>query len=67
MLLFVDKLGFCTQILIRKAKDISIAQNRLKTTNLGESPGLVVMLGDSCSEGRRFESQHHILDGLFLH
>ena len=30
----------------------------------GGIPGLVVMGGDSCSEGREFESQHHILDGL---
>ena len=33
----------------------------------GASPGLVVMEGDSCSEGRGFESQHHILDGHFSH
>ena len=30
---------------------------------LGESPGLVVMGGDSCSKGRGFESGRHILDG----
>ena len=29
--------------------------------------GLVVMGGDSCSEGDGFESQHHILDGNFSH
>ena len=29
------------------------------------SPGLVVMGGDSCSEGGGFESRHHILDGHF--
>ena len=29
-------------------------------------PGLVVMGGDSCPEGRRFESQHGILDGHFV-
>ena len=33
--------------------------------NMGGSPGLVVMGGGSCSEGRGFESQHHILDGHF--
>ena len=33
----------------------------------GESPGLVVMWGDSCSKGRGFESRHHILDGHFSH
>ena len=32
-----------------------------------KSPGLVVMWGDSCSKGREFESQHHILDGHFSH
>ena len=32
---------------------------------LGGSPGLVVMRGDSCSEGREFESRHRILDGHF--
>ena len=31
---------------------------------VGGSPGLVVMGGDSRSEGRGFESQRHILDGL---
>ena len=29
-----------------------------------ESPGLVVMGGDSRSKGRGFESRHRILDGL---
>ena len=33
----------------------------------GGSPGLVVMWGDSCSEGCEFEYQHHILDGHFSH
>ena len=32
----------------------------------GGSPGLVVMRGDSCTEGGRFESQHHKLDGHFF-
>ena len=27
----------------------------------------MVMGGDTCYEGRGFESQHHILDGHFLH
>ena len=31
------------------------------------SPGLVGMGGDSCSEGRGFESWHCILDGHFSH
>ena len=36
-------------------------------TPYGGSPGLVVMEGDSCAEGRVFQSQHHLLDGLFPH
>ena len=38
-----------------------------KTNSMGGSPGLVVMGGDSCSEGCGFESQHCILDGHFSH
>ena len=34
---------------------------------LGESPGLVVMGGYSCSKGREFESWHHMLDGHLSH
>ena len=37
------------------------------SVNLGGSPGLVVMLGDSSSEVFQFESQHRILDGHFSH
>ena len=38
-----------------------------KLVNLmGGSPGLVVMGRDSRSEGRGFESRHHILDGQFF-
>ena len=33
---------------------------------MGGSPGLVVMGGDSRSEGRGFESRYHILDGHFF-
>ena len=32
---------------------------------LGGSPGLVIMVGGSCSKGHGFESQHHTLDGHF--
>ena len=32
----------------------------------GVSTGVVVMGGDSCSERRVFESQHHMLDGPFF-
>ena len=34
---------------------------------LGRSPGLMVMGGDSCSEGCEFKSLHCILDGHFSH
>ena len=34
---------------------------------MGGSPGLVVMGGDSHSEGRGFKSQYRILDGHFSH
>ena len=37
----------------------------MKNKDLGGSPGIVVMGGDSCPEGNGFESQHHILDGHF--
>ena len=33
----------------------------------GGSPGLVVMGGVSCSEGRGFKSRHCLLDGHFPH
>ena len=36
---------------------------KLKINSEGGSPGLVVMGGDSCSEGRGFQSQRNILDG----
>ena len=34
---------------------------------MGGNIGLVVMGGDPCTEGCRFKSHHHILDGHFLH
>ena len=34
---------------------------------LGGSPGLVVMGGDSCTEGRGFDSHLHVLDGYISH
>ena len=33
---------------------------------MGGRPGLVVIGGDSCSEGCGFKYWHHILDGHFL-
>ena len=35
--------------------------------SMGVSPGLVVMGGDSCSEGRGFKSQDRIPGGHFSH
>ena len=34
---------------------------------MGGSPGLVITGGDSCCEGRGFESQHSIMDEPYLH
>ena len=34
---------------------------------VGGSPGLLVLGGDSCSEGREFKSKHRIMDGHFSH
>ena len=55
-------------------KGLSNVEILLKLLNkqiirFGGSPGLVVMGGDSCSEGRGFESRCHILDGhdIFSH
>ena len=45
----------------------SRAQEPQVGLKVGGSPGLVVMGGDSCSEGCGFESQHRILDGHFFH
>ena len=39
----------------------------LKSPVKGGSPGLVVMGGDSYSNGREFESRHRVLDGHFSH
>ena len=36
-------------------------------SRLGRKPGLVVIGGDSWPEGCGFESQHHLLEGLFSH
>ena len=40
---------------------------RKEVVFLGGSPGLVVMVGDSCSEGHGFEIQHGILNGHLLY
>ena len=39
----------------------------VKWTQKGESPGLVVMGGDSCYKGCEFKSQDRILEGHFSH
>ena len=41
-------------------------RNMFEQREKGGSPGLVVMGGDSWSEGRGFKSQLHILDGHFF-
>ena len=47
-------------------KSVCLKCVTLKTSGLGGIPGPVVMVGDSCSKGHRFESQHHLLDGHFI-
>ena len=41
----------------------------IKMDAVGGTPGLVVMGGDLCSKGHKFESRPHILDGqnIFPH
>ena len=39
---------------------------KLISQRMGWSPGLVIIGGDSCSDGYGFESQHCILDGHFF-
>ena len=46
---------------------IGITANDERVLCADGSRGLVVMGGDSCSEGHGFESQHSILDGHFSH
>ena len=45
----------------------SVKKRGLTLWLMGGSPGLVVMGGDSRSEGRGFESLHLILDGHLSH
>ena len=47
------------------AKELEKERGDVKQSNRGGGPGLVVMGGDFCSEGCRFESQHRKLDGHF--
>ena len=44
----------------------AVPSTSLKRKN-SKGLGLVVTGGDSCTEGRGFESQHQILDGYFSH
>ena len=50
-------------------KEILLRNEKMKqiVSNPGGSFGLVVMGGDSYSEGRGLKSQHHYLDGHFPH
>ena len=48
-------------------RDISKGSGKLSNHFGGGSHGLVVMGDDSYSKGCGFKSQHHILDGHFLH
>ena len=44
-----------------------LKSKQIKEVIEGGSPGLVVMGGESCSEGHGFERLQHILDGPFSH
>ena len=52
-----------------KLQLVSPGPEPIKNNPWGGSPGLVVMRGGSCSEGRGFESQRRILDrqDIFSH
>ena len=54
-------MNICLKILLSTQVEASN-----KFLHLGGSPGLVVMGGDSRSEGRGFKSKCHILDGHFF-
>ena len=63
--------GHAHSLLYGQSRKIEIGSDRkvLEVTmiNVGrEPPGLVVMGGDSCSNGRGFKSQHCILDVHFF-
>ena len=51
---------------IRFCRFLVVNGTNVSVDHLGESPGLMVMGGDSCSDGRGFKSQHRILDGHFF-
>ena len=50
---------------------IDVSRRPKRTSKIGAqttvTPGLIVMGGDSCSEGRGLESQQCLLDGHFSH
>ena len=60
---------WCKFVKMFKRCDKEESSQKITLTNLKGcgSPGLVVMGGDSCSNGRGFESQQCILDGHFSH
>ena len=58
------------QLCVEKKYSVQIDASEINGSGievLDGSPGLVVVGGDSCSEGRGFNSQHCILDGQFSH
>ena len=66
-----NPLGHAHSLLYGQSRKIEIGSDRkvLEVTmiNVGrEPPGLVVMGGDSCSNGRGFKSHHFKLDGYFF-
>ena len=49
-----------------RKKERKKEREKQRIREVGGSHGLVVMGGDSCSEGRGFESHHSMLDGPFV-
>ena len=59
---FEQKINFFRRRKTKKTKKVTGKERNIRK-EMGGSPCLVVMGGDLCSEGLRFESQHHRLDG----
>ena len=54
-------------LMMHGSNNLPVWFNKLNNFYLDGSPSLVVMGGDSYSEGCRFKSRHRILDGHFSH